>query len=72
MVMGRFEIGLHGGLEIIIPVVRMGAARLLRMGVKIDCDQVLEVQALKEIARGRMKVKSSPAYFSPPRLAASR
>jgi putative transposase len=39
---------------------------------RIVADQVLENQALKEIARGRMKVKSSPAQFSRPRLVASR
>jgi putative transposase len=39
---------------------------------RIVADQVLENQALKEIAKGRMKVKSSPAYFSFRRPAASQ
>jgi hypothetical protein len=39
---------------------------------RIVADQVLENQALKEIARGRMKVKSAPAFFLPVRLVASR
>jgi putative transposase len=39
---------------------------------RIVADQVLEVAALKEVAKGRMKVKSAPACFSLPRLAASR
>ncbi len=39
---------------------------------RIVADQVLENQALKEIARGRMKVKFSRAFFSRPRLAGRR
>ncbi len=37
----------------------------------IVADQALEVRALKEISRGRMKVKSVPAYFSRRRPVAS-
>jgi hypothetical protein len=39
---------------------------------RIVADQALKVAALKEIAKGRMKVKSGPEYFSGQQLAASR
>ena len=39
---------------------------------RIVADQVLENQALKEIAWGRMKVKLAPASFELVRLVASR
>ena len=38
----------------------------------IVADQALEVRALKEISRGRMKVKLAPGYFLPVLLVASR
>src|SRR5438132_14391200 len=39
---------------------------------RIVADQALENQALKEVAKGRMKVKLSPVWFSWSSLAASR
>jgi transposase-like protein len=39
---------------------------------RIVADKELEVVALKEISRGRMKVKPAPVYFSPVLLVASR
>ncbi len=38
----------------------------------IVADQALEVRALREVSRGRMKVKLWPGYFLPVPLVASR
>jgi hypothetical protein len=44
MIKRRLKIGSHGRLEIVIAIVRMGAARFLRMGVKVDGDEVLDIK----------------------------
>ena len=40
------EIDRHRGLQIVIAVVRMGAAGLLRMGVDVDRDQVVQIHEM--------------------------
>ena len=39
----RFEIGVHAGLEVVIAVVGVGAARLLGMGVDVDGHKLVEI-----------------------------
>jgi hypothetical protein len=37
------EIDSHCGLQIVIAVIRMGAARLLRVGMNVDRDEFFDV-----------------------------
>ena len=40
----RLEIGMHAGLEVVIAVVGVGAARLLGMGVDVDGGKLAELE----------------------------